>query len=712
MEPARKDEILGELSNFLYTIVDNDSYDNVCFTYRTSNKLAGQHYKIALNQKLPEELKTFLLCHEAGHILCRHVAARTTLDYEFTERKIRAVYKRLEPLFDGQDIDQMYDIFEDYIFNMLNDWEVNTKYFTPEEIEYWDSLYPEECCAGGPVHHLLPQEVGYPPGLTANEYLLLILQNPEQWFKNMQIQQAMQNQKQHQNGTQGGCNTNQHQPQNPNQQQQNANNQNHNKQNRDRSKQSQKNNQQQNGQSGQNSQQSQQNSQNSQQNSQNSQQNNQSGQTQQRDGTDAQNQAAANEQHEQNWHDGKQEQNGGSSSEQNGKQNSQKSQNSKSSNGKQSGDEGQSGSPDGEQGDKQDANNSQSSAGGNSNEQTDENSTSGSSNDGKGDENENGQQTAGQSDKGADENSDENQSGADEKDSDGSEGEKSSGADGEDSDGSSSGSDEGTDGDDGDSEKPEQPQLTEEQLKQLVDQLVKKMVSDYQRTEEAKASEAAAKQHDMSKGYSRGGAGGNSGTALQDGVTNWSDYDGLEKQVHELLINKCTTTTKRDLLYNYNRGRFSSDVCVPRYRTQTTYDEVPMTVLMDVSGSISQSDILGFTNIFKNVAKSMSKKCTIIYWDEELRGIYDSKDPDIRPISGGGTDIGRGIKYVAENMQPGDVGNLFVVSDCCDNLEDWLNTYKGIKYCVCWTDNDTIRNNAGSLYDDFMKEFEKVLIKN
>lgn len=622
MEPTRKDEILGELSNFLYTIVDNDSYDNVCFTYRTSNKLAGQHYKIALNQKLPEELKTFLLCHEAGHILCRHVAARTTLDYEFTEKKIRAVYKRLEPLFDGQDIDQMYDIFEDYIFNMLNDWEVNTKYFTPEEIEYWDSLYPEECCSGGSVHHMLPQEVGYPPGLTANEYLLLILQNPEQWFKNMQIQQAMQNQKkQHQNGTQGGCNTNQHQPQNPNQQQQSANNQNHNKQNRDRSKQSQKNSQ--NGQGGQSNQNSQQNNKSNQ----SSQQNNQSGQIQQREGTDAQNQTAANEQHEQNWHDGKQEQSGSSN---NGK------------------------------GDK----------------------------DKDGDENE--QRTTGQNNKEADKNSDENQSGANGESSDS----------------------KGSDRADGENSN-EQPQLTEEQLKQLVDQLVKKMVSDYQRTQEAKVSEAKAKQNDMATGYSRSGtSGGSSGTALQDEVTNWSDYDGLEKQVHELLINKCTTTTKRDLLYNYNRGRFSGDVCVPRYRTQTTYDEVPMTVLMDVSGSISQSDILGFTNIFKNVAKNMSKKCTIIYWDEELRGIYDSKDPDIRPVSGGGTDIGKGIEYVANNMQPGDVGNLFVVSDCCDNLEDWLNTYKGIKYCVCWTNNDTIRSNAGSLYNDFMKEFEKVLVKN
>lgn len=724
MEPAQKDEIYKQLKSFLYTIVDNDSYDNVCFTYRTSNKLAGQHYKIAMNKNLSEELKTFLLCHEAGHIICRHVATRTTLDYEFTERKIRAVYERLKPLFDGQDIEDMYDIFEDYIFNMLNDWEVNTRFFTPEEVEYWDSLYPEECCAGGEVHHLLPQECGYPPGLTANEYLLLILQNPEQWFINMAANgMDMKNKnRKHKNGTEGGCNTNQS---SSGEGSDDANMQNHNKQNRQKSKDKQRQNQKnQNGQGGgqQNQQQQNQNG-----NGQNQQQNGQP-QVQQKDGTDAQNQAAANEQHEQNWHDGKHEdQSGGSSG---GQQNAQQKDSDKS-NGKSGKGSSEEQKENGQQNDSQ-------SGGSSGKQELGEDSqnagTSGNSDDQNNGDKEDGQQSGGGNGSEDEQQSDENSqtaNGSSEGEDGDSENDAMGSSDGdEESDGKSlgtegdseekSGSEEG-DGTDGESgsegdgegsegDEEEQPKLTKEQLKELIDKMVQKMVSDYQRTQEATAAEAKAKQHDMDAGYSRGNGGG-SGVALRDEVTNWSDYDGLEKQIRELLVSKCSTTTKRDLLYNYNRGRFSSDVCIPRYRTETTYDEVPMTVLLDVSGSISQSDILGFCNIFKNVAKSMSKKCTIVLWDTDLRAIFDSND-EVKPISGGGTDIGKGIKYVNDNMQPADIGSLFVVSDCCDDLEDWMDSYKGTKYCVCWTDNDTIRRYTGSLYDDWMAEWEKVLVKN
>ena len=635
MEPAKKDFLMGVLNSHLHVIVDNDDFDNVCFTYRASSKLAGQHYRIALNKKLPEELQTYLLCHEAGHIACRHVAARTTLDFEFTERKIRAVYDKLKPLFDGQDIDEMFDIFEDYIFNMLNDWEVNTKYFTEDEIAYWDSLYPPECCNGGPVKHMLPQDVGYPPGLTANEYLLLILADPEKWFVNQMAQEANKQSRKHKNGTEGGCNTNQHQPQSddPNA---NANNsKNHNKQDRKKD-----NKQNQNGQNG---------NQNNQQNGQND-----SSDT----GTEQQNQAAANDVKDQNWKDAK----SNSNSEENGENNEQQKNGS-----------------------------SNSTSNSNSEEKQDEQSGKGSSEskEEQGEENNSSEQSAGQSE----ENNEQNGSSNSDENSDKS----------DDADAASEG--EGSDSESGE----EKPQLTKEELQQLIEKFAQQIISDYKKQQQQKANAARSDSNEV-VGYSRGESGAGEGTVLRDEATNWSDYDGLEKQVHELLINRTSTVTKRDLLYNYNRGRFSSDVCVPRYRTETTYDEVPMTVLLDVSCSISQTDIVGFCNIFKNVAKTMNKKCTIVLWDTELRAIFDSND-EVQPISGGGTNIGAGIEYINDNMQPSDIGNLFVVSDCEDDLEDWMNIYKGTKYLVCWSNNEIIKRYSGSLYNDFMNEFDKVLCK-
>lgn len=593
----------------MYEILDNESFNNVCFTYRITSKLAGNSYRIAINKKLPEELKKFLFLHEAGHIYCRHNSLKTTLDYQFTVPKIKAVYERLKPLFDGQNIEEMYDIFEDYILNMIRDWEVNTKFFTEEEIRYWDTLYPEECCSGGPVEHMLPQDVGYEPGLSANEYLLCILQDPEKWFKNIVQQGSNKKNKKHKNGTEGGCNTNQQTPPSENNDYDADNDKNHNKEDREKQQQNQ-----QNGQNG-NSQNQQQSNQNG--NSQN-QQNNQS--KQKSEGTDEQNQQAANENKPQEWKD---EKNNKEAEENNGNNNGETELDNKS--------------------------------------ETDKSNKSST-------------EEAGDSDMADKESS------------------KSSKGNGED------GSKDGE-------------ELTKEELQEFLKKLVKKMVSDYQHQQESLAQEKATKAEESSN-YSRSSSGKDSGIALNDGVTNWSDYDNLEKQIRELLINRTSTVTKRDLLYNYNRGRFSSDVCVPRYRSETTYDEVPMTVLLDVSGSISQSDILGFCNIFNNVAKSMSKKCTIVLWDTELRAVFDSND-EIQAISGGGTNIGKGIRWISDNMQPDKVGNLFVVSDCCDELSEWLDSYKRTKYLVCWSDMNTIKTYIeSSLRSKFMGEFEKILCKN
>ena len=178
------------------------------------------------------------------------------------------------------------------------------------------------------------------------------------------------------------------------------------------------------------------------------------------------------------------------------------------------------------------------------------------------------------------------------------------------------------------------------------------------------------------------------------------------------MINRCVTVSKRDLLYNYNRGRGCGDVLSPRYREQTTYDEVPMTVVLDVSGSISDKNILGFCNIFKNVSKTCGKKCKIVMWDTGLRAIYDSGD-DIKAVSGGGTDIGASLNYLKKNFQPSELGNLFIVSDFEDTLEDWnLDGFGNTEiYGVCWSSMDVIKNYTGSLFDEFVDSFEKILVK-
>ena len=711
MKFQKEDELKEYAKGLLYQIIPNDSWSNVCYTYRISNKLAGSVYKIALNDKLPEELKDHLFCIELAHIRRQHYAAKQTLDFRFSAPKIKAVYNKLKPLFDDpvSDIDNMYDIFEDYVFKMLRDWEVFTNDFTEEEVRYLDTLYPDECIIDGqPVIHLLPQDVGYPPGLTANEYLILILQNPEQWFTNQMsaMQQAMDDLKQRKqnNGTQGGCNTNQSGATSGGG---GADDINHNKEDRERPKKNPPQNQQgsQNGQNGQKGGQSgQQNQQpQNQQSSQNGQ--NQNGQDDQGMGSSQQNQDAAANTQQQEWKDGKDSDEGSNSS--SGKQ----SNNDKSEQDGQS-DGGSSDSQEeiGDDGNKDESRSGGSSSGsdkGDSDDADGENQASGSGTSDEDNGDDGSESESSNSGKSSSDNA-----GDSENDSGEVSGEEGTENDSETADGEPRGDEcEGSDGDTSVSNgnDGERKELTKEELDELIKQFIQKAVSDYQKMLEIKDEQEA--DSNSLKGYSRdGGGGAGNGTVLVDKCTNWIDFEGLEKEIRELMINRCVTVSKRDLLYNYNRGRGCGDVLSPRYREQTTYDEVPMTVVLDVSGSISDKNILGFCNIFKNVSKTCGKKCKIVMWDTGLRAIYDSGD-DIKAVSGGGTDIGAGIDYVRKNFQPSEIGNLFVVSDCEDRLEDWSLEGFEQPYLVCWSSMDVIKNYTGSLFDEFVDSFEKILVK-
>lgn len=729
MKFQKEDELKEYAKGLLYQIIPNDSWSNVCYTYRISNKLAGSVYKIALNDKLPEELKDHLFCIELAHIRRQHYAAKQTLDFRFSAPKIKAVYNKLKPLFDDpvSDIDNMYDIFEDYVFKMLRDWEVFTNDFTEEEVRYLDTLYPDECIIDGqPVIHLLPQDVGYPPGLTANEYLILILQNPEQWFTNQMsaMQQAMDDLKQRKqnNGTQGGCNTNQSGAASSGG---GADDINHNKEDCERPKKNPPQNQQ-SGQSGQNGQKSgqsgQQNQQpQNQQGNQNSQ--NQNGQNDQGMGSSQQNQDAAANTQQQEWKDGKDSDGGsnGSSGKQSNNDKSEQTDTSSKGSGKGDADDrseqdGQSGggSSDSQEEIRDDGNKDESRSGGSSG------SDKGDSDDADGENQASGSGTSDEDngdDSSESESSNSRKSSPDntedsENDSGKTGGEEGTERDSETADGEPSG--DGSEGSDGDTSASdgndgERKELTKEELDELIKQFIQKAVSDYQKMLEIKDEQEA--DSNSLKGYSRdGGGGAGNGTVLVDKCTNWIDFEGLEKEIRELMINRCVTVSKRDLLYNYNRGRGCGDVLSPRYREQTTYDEVPMTVVLDVSGSISDKNILGFCNIFKNVSKTCGKKCKIVMWDTGLRAIYDSGD-DIKAVSGGGTDIGAGIDYVRKNFQPSEIGNLFVVSDCEDRLEDWSLEGFDQPYLVCWSSMDVIKNYTGSLFNEFVDSFEKILVK-
>lgn len=192
VKPKKYDEVLQELNTFVYTLDEQEDLfePSVAYCYRNVNKLAGTHYRIFVNSK-NKELEQFLLMHEAGHILFRHSAPETLLDFDILKPKIIACYDTLKKYIGGSDEKEIYNYFNKFLFNIVTDWEVNSKYFDWDEFCFLekltqDFLEAENITGRENVQLLYPTRSNFPVGLTANEYLTLILQNPEEFFKNFE----------------------------------------------------------------------------------------------------------------------------------------------------------------------------------------------------------------------------------------------------------------------------------------------------------------------------------------------------------------------------------------------------------------------------------------------------------------------------------------------------------------------------------------------
>lgn len=453
MVPHRKDEIYRELDKYIHT-VDSVSKEKcseigtVGWCYILTRALLGKGYRICICEALEgEDLYDFVLMHEIGHIIFGHSELKTALDQELAEEKIKAVFSNLEKYFKSYSLPEIYQYFRSYLFNMIRDFEVNSRLFTKEEFGFMEKGLSDY--RGEKTELCWPERYGFPVGLTDNEYLLLVLENPEKFFRN-------------------------------------------------------------------------------------------------------------------------------------------------------------------------------------------------------------------------------------------------------------SIADSGDSGDGSGWLKPQDLKDFEKKVNDFIDKIKKEYEKQGSITREQ--LEKQAEENDVNLRFT----GDEDAEKITTQIADWSDYKDLERKIYSLLQKKEQVLEKRDQLWNYNRGRYGTDVLVPKTRkiqkTRTPY----LTVLLDISGSIAEMDVLGFCEVFKSLCRKLSRKSRIVLWNTELARVFEDTD-EIEPESGGGTDIGPGIGWCWENRKPDDL--LFAVSDCEDNLESWLDRYKKKKYLVCWRDLDTIKERTSDKYLAFRKEWENILIK-
>lgn len=180
MQPAKYKEVCGKMENLAnHTVYSEFIYEpSVAYTYSRTDSLKGTVYRIFVNSK-DRELAEYLYLHECGHIIFGHAKDMELRMDRFLSIKMEIAYRKIARYFPNYE--EYLKVFKNAVFNIVMDFEVNSRLYTPEEWTFMNRRL--SAFLGKEVTGMWPQDYGYAPDLTWNEYLTQILLNPENFMK-------------------------------------------------------------------------------------------------------------------------------------------------------------------------------------------------------------------------------------------------------------------------------------------------------------------------------------------------------------------------------------------------------------------------------------------------------------------------------------------------------------------------------------------------
>ena len=201
---------------------------------------------------------------------------------------------------------------------------------------------------------------------------------------------------------------------------------------------------------------------------------------------------------------------------------------------------------------------------------------------------------------------------------------------------------------------------------------------DHRKDHRTPGRDEADQKRKVGKIRSAGGVGcGDSGGPDTEREVD-REVDEVEMALNEVMQNVKARVikreTRRDVMKLYNRGIIRS-VIAPSISQKVTVSVDPKIVyLIDISGSM---DTRLVDRILKTIASNMKKlnrglKYDIITWSTRLGEHIKDIDPkkSVPRISmGGGTSLATGIQYFKDHYGPEAI--LIVISDFEDYLEEW-----------------------------------------
>lgn len=167
---------------------------------------------------------------------------------------------------------------------------------------------------------------------------------------------------------------------------------------------------------------------------------------------------------------------------------------------------------------------------------------------------------------------------------------------------------------------------------------------------------------------------------------------GIQDFIKKICVMEDKVGYRQDVLYNYNRGKHSGGVMIPKSMQHHAMRYGNIYALIDVSGSVSESAVV---RIIKNLKESkgvLGPKSKVIFWNTHYAGEYNlNSREEIKVPVGGGTSLGAGIYYINEKYIKRPEDKLFIVSDFEDYMEEWNTALGEVKcetYALEWDSED------------------------
>lgn len=173
-------EQLGKIQSVMKSLVCEVTYDKniykpaIAYTHARTNELAGDIFKIFINNT-DTELAQFLYVHECGHIMFAHSKKMDMRMDKYIRAKLSAAYDKIKHIFPSKK--EFFETFISVVFNIVMDFEVNSRCFNIEEWNYMQKRL-QDFLKDPTAKGFWPEDYKLPPGLTWNEYLNLILIDP------------------------------------------------------------------------------------------------------------------------------------------------------------------------------------------------------------------------------------------------------------------------------------------------------------------------------------------------------------------------------------------------------------------------------------------------------------------------------------------------------------------------------------------------------